>query len=228
MSHRRKRNWLDARAARSTSASGARSSSTRSPSSSAKPRRAVSIPVRAGHDATAGDSVRLPSDAARTSARRHGVERASRRRERADRHREGRVLSGADAERDGRFREHEPRAVVAASPSRFWAVGPQLAATLFDGGKRRAQVDLSEAAYDESVATYRQTVLTAFQQVEDQLVALRILEQESAGGSGGGEGRAGNARHRQRSNTRRGRRTTCRSLWCRPLRFKPSGRSSTS
>ena len=65
-------------------------------------------------------------------------------------------------------------------PSRFWAVGPQLAATLFDGGKRRAQVDLSEAAYDESVANYRQTVLTAFQQVEDQLSTLRILEQESA------------------------------------------------
>jgi NodT family efflux transporter outer membrane factor (OMF) lipoprotein len=65
-------------------------------------------------------------------------------------------------------------------PSRFWAVGPQLAATLFDGGKRRAQVDLSEAAYDESVAIYRQTVLTAFQQVEDQLSTLRILEQESA------------------------------------------------
>ena len=65
-------------------------------------------------------------------------------------------------------------------PSRFWAVGPQLAATLFDGGLRHAQVDLSEAAYDESVANYRQTVLTAFQQVEDQLSSLRILEQEPA------------------------------------------------
>jgi NodT family efflux transporter outer membrane factor (OMF) lipoprotein len=65
-------------------------------------------------------------------------------------------------------------------PSRFWSVGPQLAATLFDGGLRHAQVALSEAAYDESVATYRQTVLTAFQQVEDQLSTLRILEQESA------------------------------------------------
>jgi NodT family efflux transporter outer membrane factor (OMF) lipoprotein len=65
-------------------------------------------------------------------------------------------------------------------PSRFWAVGPQLAATLFDGGRRHAQVELSEAAYDESVANYRQTVLTAFQQVEDQLSSLRILEQESA------------------------------------------------
>ncbi|HEY2150935.1 MAG TPA: efflux transporter outer membrane subunit, partial [Vicinamibacterales bacterium] len=65
-------------------------------------------------------------------------------------------------------------------PSRFWSVGPQLAATLFEGGKRRAQTDLSEAAYDESVANYRQTVLTAFQQVEDQLSSLRILEQEAA------------------------------------------------
>ncbi len=65
-------------------------------------------------------------------------------------------------------------------PSRFWSVGPQLAATLFDGGKRRAQADLSEAAYDESVANYRQTVLTAFQQVEDQLSSLRILEHEAA------------------------------------------------
>jgi len=65
-------------------------------------------------------------------------------------------------------------------PSRFWSVGPQLAATLFDGGRRHAQVELSEAAYDESVANYRQTVLTAFQQVEDQLSSLRILEQEAA------------------------------------------------
>jgi NodT family efflux transporter outer membrane factor (OMF) lipoprotein len=64
-------------------------------------------------------------------------------------------------------------------PSRFWSVGPQLAATLFDRGKRKAQVDLEEAAYDRAVATYRQTVLTAFQQVEDQLAALRLLEQEA-------------------------------------------------
>jgi NodT family efflux transporter outer membrane factor (OMF) lipoprotein len=64
-------------------------------------------------------------------------------------------------------------------PSRFWSVGPQLAATLFDAGKRRAQVDLQEAAYDASVAAYRQTVLTALQQVEDQLAALRILEREA-------------------------------------------------
>jgi NodT family efflux transporter outer membrane factor (OMF) lipoprotein len=65
-------------------------------------------------------------------------------------------------------------------PSLFWSVGPQLAATLFDGGLRKGQVRLSQAAYDASVATYRQTVLTAFQQVEDQLSSLRILEQEQA------------------------------------------------
>jgi NodT family efflux transporter outer membrane factor (OMF) lipoprotein len=64
-------------------------------------------------------------------------------------------------------------------PSRFWSLGPQLAATLFDRGKRRAQIDLQEAAYDASVATYRQTVLTALQQVEDQVAALRILDQEA-------------------------------------------------
>jgi len=64
-------------------------------------------------------------------------------------------------------------------PSLFWSAGPQLAATLFDGGKRQAQKDLQEAAYEETVAQYRQTVLTAFQQVEDELAALRILEQEA-------------------------------------------------
>jgi NodT family efflux transporter outer membrane factor (OMF) lipoprotein len=64
-------------------------------------------------------------------------------------------------------------------PSRFWTIGPQLAVSLFDGGKRRAQVDLTAAAYDETAATYRQTVLTALQQVEDQLAALRTLEQEA-------------------------------------------------
>jgi len=64
-------------------------------------------------------------------------------------------------------------------PSRFWAVAPSLAATLFDAGKRHAQVDLQRAAFDGSVALYRQTVLTSFQQVEDQLAALRILAQEA-------------------------------------------------
>ncbi len=64
-------------------------------------------------------------------------------------------------------------------PSRFWSVGPQLAETLFDAGKRHAQVSQAEAAYDATVANYRQTVLTAFQQVEDNLAALRILAEEA-------------------------------------------------
>jgi len=63
-------------------------------------------------------------------------------------------------------------------PSRFWSVGPQLAETLFDAGRRRAQVKLTQAAYDAAVASYRQTVLTAFQQVEDSLAQLRILAEE--------------------------------------------------
>jgi NodT family efflux transporter outer membrane factor (OMF) lipoprotein len=64
-------------------------------------------------------------------------------------------------------------------PSRFWSLGPQLAETIFDAGKRKAQVDLQNSAYNATVATYRQTVLTAFQQIEDQMAALRILEQEA-------------------------------------------------
>jgi outer membrane protein TolC len=59
-------------------------------------------------------------------------------------------------------------------------VGPALAASLFDGGLRRAQSAQARAAYEANVASYRQTVLTAFQQVEDNLVALRILEQQAA------------------------------------------------
>jgi NodT family efflux transporter outer membrane factor (OMF) lipoprotein len=64
-------------------------------------------------------------------------------------------------------------------PSRFWSVGPQLAATLFDAGRRRGIVAEQRAAYDATVAAYRQTVLTAMQQVEDNLAALRILSEEA-------------------------------------------------
>lgn len=64
-------------------------------------------------------------------------------------------------------------------PSRFWAVGPTISETLFDGGLRKAQDEQALAAYDAEVAAYRQTVLTGFQEVEDNLAALRILEQEA-------------------------------------------------
>ncbi|PMS37616.1 efflux transporter outer membrane subunit [Trinickia symbiotica] len=63
-------------------------------------------------------------------------------------------------------------------PSRFWTVGPSLAATLFDAGLRHAQTEAARAAYDQQVATYRQAVLTAFQDVEDNLASQRILAQE--------------------------------------------------
>jgi len=62
-------------------------------------------------------------------------------------------------------------------PSRVWSVGPSLAETIFDAGLRRATVQQFQAAYDQTVANYRQTVLTAFQQVEDNLAALRVLSQ---------------------------------------------------
>jgi len=64
-------------------------------------------------------------------------------------------------------------------PARFWSVGPQAAETIFDAGRRRAAVNQSLAAYDATVANYRQTVLTAFQQVEDNVAALRVLENEA-------------------------------------------------
>jgi NodT family efflux transporter outer membrane factor (OMF) lipoprotein len=62
-------------------------------------------------------------------------------------------------------------------PSRIWSVGPSLAETLFDAGLRRATVQQFQATYDQTVANYRETVLTAFQQVEDNLAALRVLTQ---------------------------------------------------
>jgi NodT family efflux transporter outer membrane factor (OMF) lipoprotein len=60
-------------------------------------------------------------------------------------------------------------------PSRFWSVGPGVAETLFDAGARRGVLQQAQATYDQTVAVYRQTVLTGFVQVEDNLAALRIL-----------------------------------------------------
>jgi NodT family efflux transporter outer membrane factor (OMF) lipoprotein len=65
------------------------------------------------------------------------------------------------------------------SASRIWSFGSTAAETIFDGGARNAQVEHDKAAYDASVATYRQAVLSAFQQVEDELSAERILAQEA-------------------------------------------------
>ncbi|MGC2947967.1 efflux transporter outer membrane subunit [Burkholderia ambifaria] len=66
------------------------------------------------------------------------------------------------------------------APSLFWSLGPQLVGTLFDGGRRSATLRGAHAQYDGEVADYRQTVLGAFQQVEDQLSALDALASEAA------------------------------------------------
>jgi len=68
--------------------------------------------------------------------------------------------------------------LISAS-NRVWAFGPALALSVFDAGLRRAQVRAARAAYDQSVDNYRQAVLAAFQQVEDQIVTLRVLEQQA-------------------------------------------------
>ncbi len=68
---------------------------------------------------------------------------------------------------------------VLNASSLLWAVGASITQTIFDAGRRRATSDVAIAAYDATVAAYRQTTLTAFQQVEDNLAALRILEQEA-------------------------------------------------
>ena len=64
-------------------------------------------------------------------------------------------------------------------PSRFWAVGPSLSETLFDAGRRRATTEAAQAGYDGTIASYRQTTLDAFQQVEDNLVVLHVLNTEA-------------------------------------------------
>ena len=63
-------------------------------------------------------------------------------------------------------------------PSRFWSVGPSISQTIYDGGLYRATLHQYIATYNADLATYRQTVLTAFQQVEDSLADVRILSQQ--------------------------------------------------
>ncbi len=83
------------------------------------------------------------------------------------------TLSGSD-DYTGSSMSHLIRA-----SNRVWSIGPALAETLFDGGLRHAQVAQARAAYEGTVDTYRQTVLAGFQQVEDELVTLRVLEQQA-------------------------------------------------
>ena len=68
---------------------------------------------------------------------------------------------------------------ILQASSSLWSVGPSLAETIFDGGAREAAIEQADATYDQKVAAYRQTVLTAFQQVEDNLSALHLLANQA-------------------------------------------------
>lgn len=74
--------------------------------------------------------------------------------------------------------EHNTFAHLFSLPNRFWTLGPALAETIFDGGARTAAVHVAEANYDEDAATYRNTVLAAFQNVEDSLSSVNHLRQQ--------------------------------------------------
>ena len=76
--------------------------------------------------------------------------------------------------------ESSPLGSLFSGTSTFWAIGPQLAVNVFDGGRRRAVSDQALAVQDQETAVYRQTVLIAFREVEDQLAALKILDEEAA------------------------------------------------
>ncbi|TLY60950.1 MAG: efflux transporter outer membrane subunit [Gammaproteobacteria bacterium] len=84
------------------------------------------------------------------------------------------TLSGSDDYTGGTL------AKLIRTSNRVWSFGPALAQTVFDGGLRRAQAAQARAAYELSVDTYRQTVLAGFEQVEDELVTLRVLEQQAS------------------------------------------------
>jgi NodT family efflux transporter outer membrane factor (OMF) lipoprotein len=83
------------------------------------------------------------------------------------------TLSGSDDYTSSTFSH------LISAPNRVWSFGPQLAQTLFDGGLRKAQVAQARAAYEGTVDSYRQTVLSGIQQVEDEIVTLRVLEQQA-------------------------------------------------
>lgn len=76
--------------------------------------------------------------------------------------------------------QHSNLIDLVSLPYHFWSVGPALAGTLFDGGLRQGQKAEAVATYEQSVAQYRQTVLDAFQEVEDELATLRVLAEEAS------------------------------------------------
>jgi outer membrane protein TolC len=135
---------------------------------------AAAEPARRG---AAGHAGRRAVRAARAPARHRGRRAPRGRRERADRRRDRRILPTLTLSASGGF-QSSVWSQLFTLPARFWTVGPQLAATLFDAGLRAAQTDAARATYDQDVAAYRLAVLTAFQDVEDNLASQRILAQE--------------------------------------------------
>jgi NodT family efflux transporter outer membrane factor (OMF) lipoprotein len=103
-----------------------------------------------------------------------------------------RMLAAANAQIGIAYAAYYPNLTLSASggfesstwkhlfdwPSRFWSIGPSVSETVYDGGLRRATVNQFITTYNADVASYRQTVLTAFQQVEDSLSSVRILSQQ--------------------------------------------------
>jgi NodT family efflux transporter outer membrane factor (OMF) lipoprotein len=83
---------------------------------------------------------------------------------------------GINLSAGGGFESSDIGKIINASTG-FWALGANVTETIFSGGRRRAQVDFARSAYGASVANYRQTVLTAFQEVEDSLSGLSVLAQ---------------------------------------------------
>ncbi len=83
------------------------------------------------------------------------------------------TLSAQGVLQEGRFID------LLSAPQFIWSVGPSLAATLFDSGRRSALVEQSRAQYDERVAAYRQTFLTGMQEVEDALATLQTLSEKA-------------------------------------------------
>ena len=144
---------------------------------SGKPPAAVTVPAAVLKTPPPAVPVAVPSALLERRPDIAAVRAANGRGLRADRHCDRGLLSCAQSERSCGLRSGYR---LALWPSRFFTLGGALSETVFEGGKRRAQVTENRALFDSTVANYRQTVLTAFQQVEDNLAALRVYEHEAA------------------------------------------------
>ena len=177
-SRKPRRSWGPRACRQPTSPCNARVTSTRSRRWSAKPPAALSLPVAPLADGAAGDSARAAVAAARAASGHRFCGAARRRGERARRDRAHIFLPDADPQCGRRLRRQLDRELVdVAEP----VLGDRSDRGTDAARWRQASRDLGSGrrAYDAAVADYRQATLTAFQQVEDNLAALRMLEQEA-------------------------------------------------